>query len=215
MNKITICCIKKGSKYGSEYVNILKAMISRHISVPFDFACFTDDSRGIAEGIKVFPLPYDAPGWWGKMGLYMPSVPGISTDRLLFLDLDVVITESLDEIINWPSEHAMARDWPEKQWPASDPRSKIPNSSVILLKIGSRAKIWDAFKKAGFPCIGGDQDWVYENFGGSFDLFPDRFIQSYKLHNLQERFSSDCRIVMFHGRPKPPECGGWVKEYWS
>jgi hypothetical protein len=216
MNKITICCIKKGDKYGPEYVNILESMVSHNVRrLLFDFVCFTDNPIGISKKVRVLPLPFDAPGWWGKMGLYMPSIPGISTERLLFLDLDIVITGSIDEAIEWPSDHVMARDWPEGWWPEGDPKSKVPNSSVILLKIGSRAEIWEAFKQAGFPCQKSQQGWVNDRFGKSFDLFPDKIVQSYKLHRLENKVCLDCKIVMFHGKPKPPECGGWVKELWS
>lgn len=48
------------------------------------------------------------------------------------------------------------------------------------------------------------------------DLFPEEWCQSYKLHYLRRgKLSDDCRIVAFHGRPKPHEVNDfWVKENW-
>ena len=38
-----IVCVKWGNKYISQYVNVLKSMITRHTTVPFQFHCFTED----------------------------------------------------------------------------------------------------------------------------------------------------------------------------
>lgn len=212
----TICCLKQGEKYGPEYVNILESMVRRNVwQEPYDFVCFTDDPFGVNPWIRTAPLPYNAPGWWGKMGLYQETVPGIRTDRLLFLDLDVVITGRLDEILTWPSAHAMIRDYPERTM--RDARDRHGNTSVILLHVGSRAHIWDMYAAYGKPVTGfqSDQGFINDRFGGSFDLFPDRLMQSYKMHHLQDRVPEDCRIVMFHGTPNPPDCGGWVKDHWK
>lgn len=213
----TVCCIKKGNKYGPEYVNRLYSMVQRHAFYePWDFVCFTDDTTGIDPWVKTAPLPWDAPGWWGKMGLFRDEIPEIRTRHLLFLDLDVVITGRLDEILSWPSDFAMIRDWPEGQWPDSDRRAKDANSSVILLTVGSHPDIWEKYAEEGFPIAGGDQDFVNLHFKGAFDLFPDRLMKSYKLHHLENGVPADCRIVMFHGNPKQADIKtGWVPELWK
>ena len=41
-----VVCLKHGSKYSSEYVNKLYNMCKRHLTVPYEFVCFTDDLRG-------------------------------------------------------------------------------------------------------------------------------------------------------------------------
>jgi hypothetical protein len=46
-------------------------------------------------------------------------------------------------------------------------------------------------------------------------LLPEEIVQSYKMHRLEGDAPPPCDIVMFHGTPKPHECGGWVKEYWQ
>ena len=213
---ITICCLKQGKKYNATYVNRLYNMVSRNMSEPFKFVCFTDNRLGINKEVDMFPLPYNAEGWWGKMGLYKQKIDGVDTEKLLFLDLDVVITGRLEQICNYESDFAMAKDYPYHYLPPNDKRQKWGNTSVVLLKVGSQSKIWEAYNQQGCPEVDrfGDQEWIYEQFYGCCDLMPESFVQSYKLHNLAGDKIPECSVVMFHGTPKPPDCGGWVKRLW-
>ena len=47
-NKITVLCVKFGNKYGPEYVERLRNMVSRHMTRPYEFACLTDDPNPIS-----------------------------------------------------------------------------------------------------------------------------------------------------------------------
>jgi hypothetical protein len=215
---ITICCLKKGDRYRSYYVHILEAMVRRNVvSTPYEFVCFTDDNREIAPYIRTAPLLYDAPKWWGKMGLYMKAIPGINTERLLYLDLDLVITGQLDELLQYEVDFAMAKDFPLGKYPKGSLRDRMGNSSVICLKVGAVSQIWDWYCLAGKPENEpfGDQDWVNKEFPDLIKTLPERFVRSYKLHYLEGTIPPKCSIVMFHGHPKPPDCGGWVKELWK
>lgn len=214
---ITICCLKKGDRYRPYYVNILASMVARNVrATPYDFVCFTEDPAGINPGIRTASLPYDAPKWWGKMGLYMKEIPGIKTRRLLFLDLDIVITGPLDKLMNYDSRFAMARDWPVGAWPDGDCQNMNGQSSVVLLEVGAALQIWERYCRQGRPITArfGDQEWINKEFPGLMDLLPERLAKSYKLHALAGDTPPACSVVMFHGTPKPPDCGGWVKEYW-
>lgn len=216
-DSVTICCLKNGAKYGSDYVNRLYRMVQRNVQmVGFDFLCFTDDPAGIESCIRTAPLPHQAPGWWPKMGLYKPAIDGVRTPRLLFLDLDVVVAGPLDEILSCPSDFAMARDWPAGTWPPGDPRSRFGQTSVVLLRVGAASRIWEQYRAEGYPmpARSGDQEWINAAFPGSMALLPERYVQSYKLHELAGEKPPACSVVMFHGEPKPPYCGGWVKEAW-
>jgi hypothetical protein len=213
--EVTVCCLKAGTKYGPEYVNILYAMVQRNVHMAgFDFVCFTDDRTGIHPHIRTAPLPYDDLLWWSKMGLYKERIPGIRTPKILYLDLDVAITSCLDPLIESGSYFAMARDWPAGLFYPNDKRSFYGQSSVIFLMVGSHPEIWDAFQLKGKLGFYGDQEWINAHFFKSMDLFPDDLIKSYKLHKLAGENVPDCLIAMFHGQPKPPECGGWVKDIW-
>ncbi len=48
--------MKWGDKYGAGYVNRLHSMVSRNLSLPFRFICFTDNSTGISSDIDCLPI---------------------------------------------------------------------------------------------------------------------------------------------------------------
>src|SRR5512140_3011623 len=95
-----VVCMKWGLKYGSEYVNRLWAMVKRHCHLDHRFVCFTDDTQGINDCIDTMPLPASrlpnrpVSEAWRKLSLFQQNI-GIS-GVCLFLDLDVVITSSLE-----------------------------------------------------------------------------------------------------------------------
>lgn len=224
---ITICCIKAGTKYGVEYVNRLHNMVSRNIhSTPCEFVCFTEreiPKVGYNKGIRFAPLPTAYTGWWHKMGLYRDKLPGVYTEKILYIDLDVVITGELDSLLAYDSDFATAKDWPAGSVTRGCVKDRQGNTSVVLLKVGSQVKLWDRFSKdpvgeikayVGNRMGDGDQEWINKAYPECMDLLPERFVQSYKLHKLQRVPPANCAIVMFHGLPKPHECGGWVKELW-
>ena len=217
-NATTVCCLKQGDKYGPEYVNKLFSMVLKNVHLmPYDFVCFTDNVAGIDPWIRTAPLPHRAPGWWGKMGLYRPSMDGIKTDRLLFLDLDVVIAGNLDELLALPGDFYLASDYPSSTFPAADIRMRFGNTSVIGLRVGSQAEIWKQYEMEGKPQAEGDQEWINGHFLHKFTRIPDSIVKSYRLHGLDNMGTPppDCKVVMFHGEPKPHQCAGWVKEYWQ
>jgi len=209
-NSVTICCIKWGDKYGPEYVNRLFNMVQRNVHLAaYDFVCFTEDRTGIDPHIRIVPLLCDLEGWWQKIALFKNHLDGIYTDKILFMDLDVVITGSLDPLLEYDADFAICRDWPEEIRP-DDERY---NSSLFLLKIGSRTEVWKDFRR-GIETPAGDQEWIYRAAPDA-KLFPYEWTPSYKLRALEKDFPPEARLVIFHGDPKPPDCGGWVRELWK
>ena len=39
INKVTVLCVKFGTKYGPNYVERLRNMVARHMTIPYEFAC--------------------------------------------------------------------------------------------------------------------------------------------------------------------------------
>ena len=98
---LNVICLKHGQKYGPEYVNNLYNMIQRHLTVPHNFICFTDDSAGLNENVNVRMLPpMNIQGWWWKpfifkRGHFSP------TDVNLFFDLDMVIVRNINHFVDY------------------------------------------------------------------------------------------------------------------
>jgi len=60
----------------------------------------------------------------------------------------------------------------------------------------------------------GDQDWISES-AKSPTTWPSDWCVSYRVHKAQTHIPAGAKIVVFHGRPKPHECGGWVRKAWA
>ena len=99
-----VICIKWGTKFGAEYVNRLYRMVEKNLTIPHRFVCFTDNSEGLAEGIETRELPpySDNPNigdkGWRKLSLFNKELADLK-GTALFLDLDIVIRQSLDPFL--------------------------------------------------------------------------------------------------------------------
>ncbi|WP_460290993.1 hypothetical protein, partial [Bacillus cereus] len=109
---MNICCVKVGEKYGSEYVNILFDMVRRNLKSGLEgkFICFTDNPDGLDEGIETREVPQDLKSWWAKLFLFSPDLFP-KDDGILYLDLDVVITGWLDELVKYDGEFAILKEF--------------------------------------------------------------------------------------------------------
>jgi hypothetical protein len=213
---VTFVCLDAGNYCGRgrDYVNFLADMVRRNMpeGVLWRFACLTDNSEGLDENIDVIPLPPDLKGWWGKLYLFKP---GLFKDgeRMIFLDLDTLIVNSLESIIQYSGDMAILRDfyYPERGAPG-----------VILWKAGVHTRIWTEWEEQGRPENPlGDLWWIESLDQGRFtktldriqDLYPKQFV-SFKVSNgyLPEKTA----VVCFHGHPRPHEVlNGWVPQVWK
>lgn len=103
--------MKWGELYSPDYVNVLQSAVSENLSYPHDFVCITDNSDKINPLIKTHELNFvslDRERWnngmWPKIEMFNPSIVG-SYDIILFFDLDIVITNNLDEVIDLIDEN--------------------------------------------------------------------------------------------------------------
>jgi hypothetical protein len=228
-----VLCLKHGDKYSSEYVNILKRMVNRHLTLDYEFVCLTDNSKGLDNDIRVINLPPGLTGWWCKPYMFSRDLPLDGT--VLYMDLDVVIAGNLDKLFTWEEQHwCIIRDFTKVMRPKWDRY----NSSVIRFRTGQLEHIWKNFAKNRDQIMRrhhGDQDWIYEA-DKTAKLWPDSWIQSWKWQVRKDRTfapggvkgnrklktiekvrpSIECCITVFHGDPNPHNCEDpWVVENWK
>ena len=96
-----VICMKWGTKFGAEYVNNLYYMVEKNLTIPHRFVCFTDNAEGLDDGIEARPLPeLNDDGLpekaWKKLGLFTEKLADLE-GTALFLDLDIVIRENIDD----------------------------------------------------------------------------------------------------------------------
>jgi len=207
-----ILCLKHGTKYSAEYVNKLYNMTTRHSSVPFKFACITENADGLDPNITVIPIP--------KYSVFSSELPINGT--ILFLDLDIVVIKNIDSLWDFqPGKFCIIRDFNRsmiKDW------NKF-NSSVFRFEKGSHNYVWDNLVKdlSQTKRMHGDQDWIFSQIKTGFVFWPTEWIQSYKWEvrdrtdlikvGNQRRFkeraspviNGSTNILVFHGDPKPSE----------
>lgn len=213
---VVFVCVKAGKAYGPEYVNLLRDMVARNLpdGYPGRFVCLTDDPEGLDEGVETMPLPADLEKWWGKLYMFKR---GLFPDRsrMIFFDLDTLITGPLDDIVGYSGQFATLRDFyfPDRLGPA-----------VIMWEAGEfAASIWDEWVAQGKPRHPmGDLWWLNNLDQGRFprrvdklqDVFPGAFV-SFKA-DCQPEPPKSARVVCFHGQPKPSNCDTkWVADVWK
>lgn len=218
---VTVLCVRFGTKYGPEYVEKLRNMVSRHLTVPYEFVCLTDDQRPI-DGVRSIILPNAgyAKGWWHKVHMFDPGL-GLS-GRILYFDLDVIIHDNIDKLVSKEDSNFYGiRDFNRK----FNPGWNILNSSVMSWPAGLHTDIFTVFKTnpAKAQKLHGDQDWIWQVAKNRITFWPDTWIQSYKWE-IRDRseliyangkrvfklaknpvIPANCSIAVFHGDPNPHE----------
>lgn len=172
---LTVACYLWGdpageSPYSAADVHLLKRMVDRHLTVPHEFVCITD-RPGQFDGsevraVKLPQMPIEH-GMYGcqKLLTFHPIAATFIGERILAIDLDVVIVANFDSIVDRPEDLVLWRNPSRRPW--NDPKSRRAyyNSSLVLLRAGSWPEIWNRYaegKAKGYP---GDQDWISKVYG--------------------------------------------------
>ena len=218
-----VLCIKWGNLYNEGYVNRLYSMVARNISSPFTLTCLTDNSNGIRKEVIClklpeldFKIPPDAPGKWPKQILWKNNLLGLN-GVFLFLDLDNVIVNSIDEYFKIGSEDDVfvAKNW-VKPW------TKGAQTSVFRFKIGSHPYMYDDLRLDPSLCIKYqfEQNYVTHHLKGGVKFWPYSWTKHFRRHCMgpwplryirAPIIPNYSRIITFPGSPKPPDAidGKW------
>lgn len=237
-----VICMKWGTKFGPEYANRLYKMVEKNLTVPHRFICFTDNPDGLLPGIEVRELPpyHDNPNigdkGWRKLSLFNAPLADL-TGVALFLDLDIVIRQNIDELFDVPGDFLICKDW-------DFPRDIIGNSSVFRFEVGKYPEVLENFYKLGNEIR---KDYRNEQAFLSYQMHEKGILKywdkawcvSFKRHCLQPfplnffkmaNDPQDAKIIVFHGKPTPQMalkgyCGKkgfryvkptrWLTKYWT
>lgn len=204
--------------HGVTYVNKLYRAATRNLSRPHSFTCFFDGQQNgrFEEGINVRRLV--SPSWLGKL----PKITAFNPehgfeDRVLVLDLDCVITGSLDDVANYDG------DFCARAWYKGIERGKwVLDGDTIGFRVGYGIDtIWEPFRdhpQQVEKWTGGRERYWYRLVVEKPDMWqkflPGQFV-SYKNHCRDGKLPPDARIVSFHGDPRPHVLNlDWLKEHW-
>jgi len=157
------------------------------------------------------------------MPVWQKNPPGVETSSILYVDLDQVIVGSLDDLIGFGADLAGMKDYPS--WCCPRGCEKDVCISTMLIRNGAGATVWDEYVRAGKPtwdAAHGPKGPLPMAAQGLVNKYcapkslPEDWVVSYRDVYLKRGLPSDCRIVAFHGRPKPHECfhEPFVRENW-
>ena len=182
MNQVVkFITLKWGTKYGPEYVNRLYRTIKNTYSGPFEFYCFTDNSKGIE--CRTYPiemLPHFRSSIFTvcKLDLFN-KVP--FKGPYVLLDLDVLVQKDLKPYFD--------------QYNFSEPRL-IFNHWTDPGRVYRSYFTSDCYVNSSFVTWDGDQfKWVYDKF------IENKKIISYKFKSFDKfLYYSSRKQLKFHPR---------------
>lgn len=216
-----IICMKWGTLYSADYVNVLYSACRKNMSAPFRFVCFTDVATGLDPAIEVqsIPaLPLQPQDWfsgaWPKLAVFGNDLHGID-GRCLFIDLDSVICGPLDPFFELPGR-LLVLDGGDNWHPRSDgSAAPLVATGVFAFTAGTLGHILSEFARD--PIAHVQQYRLEQAFVGAMvpdvGFWPRPWVQSFKRHLRQPPIVDrllppkspppEARIVAFHGEPRP------------
>lgn len=211
-------------RYGPDHVNRLRNMVRRHLTLDHEFVCITDDPSGIGPGIRIVPLWDDLRemgGCYLRLKAFSEEMSGVIGPRFVSIDLDCVVTGSLDPLFRRTEDFVI--------W--SNGFGKTPYcGSMFMMTAGARKEVWEEFDPASSPhsgkslgYVGTDQAWISARLPGEATWTPrDGVLSRYHVgirHPKEKPAMRPClpdgaRIVFMHGAVDPSQRGLWKRHAW-
>ena len=234
--RIDCACVIHGSGYDWQYVERLYNMLCRNLNSEVRMHVYTEHDRSVPPHmvkhiLEDWGISGPKRSWWYKMQLFNPAH---FAGNMLYLDLDVVIADSLD----WIPEHTTDYLWTIRDFRYLQRRDTVTmNSSVMWFNVDRFSWIWDRFSQADFKATiksyPGDQDYI----GAALDVNQRRFFDDFRFESFRwqcldggydfarrrhlkpgtgVQIQSGTSVVVFHGNPKPHQTTDPViREYWQ
>jgi len=253
---VTVVCWKwggihprKGMAFGSDHVNRLASMIERNTTIPNRLVCVTDDGKGIRGDVTVVRMDNHFQQFSELGGCYrrlrsFDMAAGLACfgPRFISVDLDVVITGNIDNILDFQEDF---RIWGDRY------RRRTPYcGSLWGMRAGSREKVWTSFKDSPSQAIqtakakgyvGTDQahistvlfpneaTWGTDDGVFNFNtqirrtprmVYKDARGEILTIDKRKGDLPPGCRIVFFNGKYDPSQdqlqkSYPWIREMWK
>lgn len=221
------------STFGAEQVNVLRDMIARNYRGEHRLTCVTDDPEGIDGDIRCLPLwddfadvpsPHGGlnPSCYRRLKLWSDEAADLIGERILSIDLDVVIAGDLTGIVERPEPFVLWGDY-------VNPHTHY-NGSMQLIRAGCRPEIYRDFEPRRSPQMtraagfhGSDQAWLSLKFGATAPRWTILDgVASFRVHCAKfigHRLPNTAKVIFFHGKRDPWDAEvqkqyEWVSEHW-
>lgn len=227
-DRLSVVCMKWAGaselawrpRYGPLHVNTLRSMVSRHLHLPHEFVCITDDPEWLRPDIRAVRMwEHDSGGLYAKLRLFSAEMQGMVGPRFLYLDLDCVITGDITPLVDRP-EPFVANSYK----PPRPDRDQHLNTAMMLMDAGAHAEVWETFGPesearieeavAANVTTPTDQGWVRLVLGKEVPVWTEAD-GTYEAFQATPHLPADARIVFFSG-PRDPSTTDlpWIREHW-
>lgn len=227
------------SKFSLKHVATMARMVARHYKGPHKFVCFTDAVGGPVSlcidadrerfaylrplwtdyANAAHPHGEHNPSCYRRLKLYSEEMRRTLGDRVVCIDLDMVLVGDMTELWDRPEPFVFWED-------QLNPHGRV-NGAMQLISPGVRDDVWTGFdltkaqevgRQRGF--WGSDQGWLAHSFPpGSHGAFRAPECVSWRVHCKPEggHLPPGARIVNFHG-PEDPwalrDSVPWIMEHY-
>lgn len=218
---VVIICMKWGTLYGPDYVNVLRNAVAAHLKRPHRFVCLTDDPTGFQDDIEHYPIPdlgFGAGefrfGGWPKLSVFLADLYGLR-GRALFVDLDTVLLRDLDPLFDVEGGVVLIREWPRLN-DRLRPRRVRGMSSIFGFTLGGTethlVERYRADPEAARASVRHEQQWITEN-AHDLRFWPEGWVVSFKKTLMAPPLLNrvigpkepppEAKVLVFHGVPRP------------
>lgn len=198
---LNVACFRWGD-WPAYYVDRLRESVAKHLTLPHRFHCIEDAP--------------DLPGNLRRSWMFSRAC-GLR-GRVLVLDLDMVITGSLDEMASYDGQFCVLEDLWE---PGLAGGGMIAfNGGDLELERALWRPIADDLDAVMAATNGRERFWFRRqiprpDFWQS--LYPGQIVDAKPQHGqIIEQIPDGTRVACFHGNPRPHEVDiAWVREHWG
>ena len=189
---ISVYCVNWGTKYSRDFTTKLKESVSKHLTVPHKFYCYTDNP------IEDYDIPVKYPylrGVWHKLALLE------NKGDSLFFDQDIEINSNIDFLCEDFDKFSVidSTPWKPKNIPLLEFRmtqNTLVNSSVM--RWSNHAHIFEKFQRHRdlyLRLYGGIDRYIYNE---KVDYHP---ISTSKITSWYQKIDKSA-IVLYNGKYK-------------
>lgn len=207
--------------YTARHVNVLRAMLARHVRIPHRLVCVTDDPSGIDPRVEVVPL-WDKcrslGGCYNRLWVFSEEAGELFGPRFVCIDLDVVLVRDCTPLFDRSEPFVINAYNPGR----NDRNDQHYNGGMFLMDAGARASVWTEFDPATTPAkvqadarlIGTDQAWIRLHLGKGEARWT-RADGVYEARMVRYALPGDAKLVLFAGRRDPSQGETpWVRRHW-
>lgn len=218
---VNVICIQWGNAYGAQDINTLYSMVSRNTSLPLRFHLFSNTPpAGLKKEIMVHsepgldvPAEHNRHNYRKEAGLCDDNLGGLVGERVFFFDLDVVITNNLDDLFRFPKGDGfyIINDWNTKG-------DHVGQASCYSFVVGTLGFVKKAFEENPLDVIEeygtASQEFLSAmviKYIGPLNFWPDEWFRSFRYHCLPYPLlrwfkiptppPASTKAIAFHGHP--------------